>query len=283
MCATQLWIEVSPDGLLQLAKGSMHAVVGPLLKKEFVGALNSFKTWEAFPDVKSNAFGFDTDPDDPMRVWFFYKTSGTMQNDWSMGGTQLKATGKPIRNGVEAASYIWTPDRKIKCALLSSSTTPVVRNYEKKVEHCLSASALLSLTFCFAKCTIALHASKVHAHAPCATRTGFATFTYADSRSGTSPALRRFVMCRYMSVGYCVDRINSSTPNGSMDVAVAGLLRAADAETIWKAISNPTFNWVQDVFRKLTGKPPRGTPWEDLPEWFKEIPDSKLKGYEGYK
>ncbi len=28
----------------------------------------------------------------------------------------LKPTGAAIRNGTEAASVIWTPDRKIKCA-----------------------------------------------------------------------------------------------------------------------------------------------------------------------
>ena len=51
-----------------------------------------------------------------MRVWFFTRSTGIMTNDWEMMGTTLKATNKPIQNGVEALSMIWTPERKIKCA-----------------------------------------------------------------------------------------------------------------------------------------------------------------------
>lgn len=85
-----------------------------------------------------------------------------------------------------------------------------------------------------------------------------------------------------MSVGYCCDRINSSTPNGTMDVAVKGLLRAANAEYVWKIVTNPVVIWAQNTMRKLKGEPPRRTPWEDLPEWFKELPDSKLTQGKGY-
>jgi hypothetical protein len=42
-----------------------HAVVGPLLKKEYIEAINSFEVWKAFPDYKANPFGFACDPE----VW----------------------------------------------------------------------------------------------------------------------------------------------------------------------------------------------------------------------
>ena len=40
-----------------------------------------------------------------------------MQKDWNMAGMTINATNNPIQNGTEAHSMIWTPDKKIKCAL----------------------------------------------------------------------------------------------------------------------------------------------------------------------
>ena len=91
-------------------------MVGPLLKKQYIEAINGFQVWKAFPDYDMGAFGFSVDPCDPMRVWFFSRSTGTMTNDWQMIGTTLKATNKPIQNGIEALSMIWTPERKVKCA-----------------------------------------------------------------------------------------------------------------------------------------------------------------------
>ena len=80
-----------------------------------------------------------------------------------------------------------------------------------------------------------------------------------------------------MSVGYCADRINSNTPNGTMKVAVAGLLRTADSETTWKLLQSPVGKWFQWIANLVQGKRgPGETPWADLPEWFKQLPDSKL-------
>ena len=50
-------------------------VVGPLSKAEFCKAFGSFQTEKAFPlddgDSSSNYFGFNIDPIEPNRVWFF--------------------------------------------------------------------------------------------------------------------------------------------------------------------------------------------------------------------
>lgn len=93
---------------------------------------------------------------------------------------------------------------------------------------------------------------------------------------------RIVAVCRYLSVGYCVDRINSNTPNGTMKVAVAGILRATGQGQLWGVISNPVFIWFQSLARKLKGEPPVHTPFEDLPEWWKKLPDSNLRGAENY-
>lgn len=54
---------------------------------------------------------------DPYRVWFFTQTTGTHTRPLRPGTPGTRSSGERIRNGTEAASVIWTPDRKIKCAL----------------------------------------------------------------------------------------------------------------------------------------------------------------------
>ena len=53
------------------------AVVGPLGREEYLGALGSFKLEEAFPDINPNYYGFFVDPFDPHRVWFTSRSTGT--------------------------------------------------------------------------------------------------------------------------------------------------------------------------------------------------------------
>ncbi|CAD7946304.1 unnamed protein product [Amoebophrya sp. A25] len=46
-------------------------VVGPLSKREFVEAFSSFQVRNTFPQLRGNFFGFQVDPLEPDRVWFF--------------------------------------------------------------------------------------------------------------------------------------------------------------------------------------------------------------------
>jgi len=52
------------------------AVVGPIPKEEYLDALGSFKLEESF-DIKHNYFGFNVDPLQNNRVWFFDKQVST--------------------------------------------------------------------------------------------------------------------------------------------------------------------------------------------------------------
>ena len=68
-----------------------------------------------------------------------------------------------------------------------------------------------------------------------------------------------------------------------MKVAVAGLFRAIGQEKVWDVLTLPVVAWIREQVKKLKGEPSDIVPWEDLPEWFKELPDSKLRGPEGLK
>lgn len=67
-----------------------------------------------------------------------------------------------------------------------------------------------------------------------------------------------------------------------MKVAVVGLLRAANAINVWKIVTHPIVVWITRLIRKLQGKPSPTTKFEDLPSWWKEVPDGKLRGAENY-
>jgi hypothetical protein len=67
------------------------AVVGPIGRDEYLGALGSFSLEEAF-DITPNFFGLTVDPLQPNRVWFFNRVNGIHTGEF-MGA---KASGKEI-------------------------------------------------------------------------------------------------------------------------------------------------------------------------------------------
>lgn len=67
------------------------AVVGPIGRKEYLGALGSFSLEDSF-DITPNFFGLTVDPIQPNRVWFFNRVKGIHINDFR----GAPASGKEI-------------------------------------------------------------------------------------------------------------------------------------------------------------------------------------------
>ena len=59
-------------------------VIGPLNKADYQEVLNYFSIYKAFPDISPNCFGYTQDPDNPYRVWFMVRATGTYQ--YRLGG-----------------------------------------------------------------------------------------------------------------------------------------------------------------------------------------------------
>jgi hypothetical protein len=91
-------------------------VVGPLNKKDYLFTLGSFKIYEAFPDIKANAWGFSIDPENPNKVWFMVRNSGTFKNDLTLvpNVQSIKANGKEVKGCPETHSLLFDDDMKIK-------------------------------------------------------------------------------------------------------------------------------------------------------------------------
>jgi len=75
-------------------------VVGPLSKAEFCKAFGSFQTEKAFPlddgDSSSNYFGFNVDPTEPNRVWFFSRAKFVHKGVLQFGKMKIEPSYKTI-------------------------------------------------------------------------------------------------------------------------------------------------------------------------------------------
>ncbi|KAK3256408.1 hypothetical protein CYMTET_34456 [Cymbomonas tetramitiformis] len=89
-------------------------VIGPLCKKDYLHTLSVNKVYEAFPDLKSGAFGYTVDPAEPKRVWLFTRYSGTNTGDIHLGPLTLPATSKVISGGAEVNSVLFDEHDKVK-------------------------------------------------------------------------------------------------------------------------------------------------------------------------
>lgn len=85
------------------------AVVGPIGKEEYLGALGSFKLEDAF-DISPNFFGMSVDPLQPNRVWFFNRVKGIHKGTF-MGA---EPTGKEIVYPPQIQHMDFNADGKLK-------------------------------------------------------------------------------------------------------------------------------------------------------------------------
>ena len=80
-------------------------VIGPLSKDDYLSTLGTFAIYKAFPDINPNAFGFSVDPQDPQRVWFLVRNTGTNSGPLGLGlGLEWPASGNTAQGATETFS-----------------------------------------------------------------------------------------------------------------------------------------------------------------------------------
>jgi len=85
------------------------AVVGPLPKDEYLGALGSFKLEDSF-DITMNLFGFNVDPMQSNRVWFFQRQTAKHVKDFA----GVEASGKELVLPPQVFHLDFNEDGKVK-------------------------------------------------------------------------------------------------------------------------------------------------------------------------
>jgi hypothetical protein len=85
------------------------AVVGPIPKDEYLDALKSFSLDDSF-DIQQNYYGFNVDPMQTNRVWFFTRQIATHVNDF----VGVKPTGKEITMPPQLMHMDFNEDGQVK-------------------------------------------------------------------------------------------------------------------------------------------------------------------------
>jgi hypothetical protein len=91
----------------------MGPVVGPLNVQDYLGTLDVFKVYEAFPDVVVDAAPFTQDPGEPDRYWSVIRVKGTHTGDLNVGSATIKATGRSMIVGPQAVSVTFDANDKV--------------------------------------------------------------------------------------------------------------------------------------------------------------------------
>lgn len=94
-------------------------VIGPLNKDDYREVLEYFSIYKAFPDVDPNCFGYTIDPEDPLRVWYLVRATGTYQHP--IGGP-LGNVVKPNNEAYRGSPETWslTFDENLKARLMTA-------------------------------------------------------------------------------------------------------------------------------------------------------------------
>lgn len=87
------------------------AVVGPLTKGPYLGALRNFKLEDAFPDNNAQFHGWRVDPFQHNRVWFNVRPVATHTGETPFFG---KPTGKRLELPPQSYSMIFTEAGKVR-------------------------------------------------------------------------------------------------------------------------------------------------------------------------
>jgi hypothetical protein len=92
-------------------------IVGPLNKEDYFKVMNTFQIYKAIPDINPNTFGYSIDPNDPNRVWFFVRNTGTFTGEQGLQlgyGLSIPPNGKSIDGGIETFSIMFDEHKKVK-------------------------------------------------------------------------------------------------------------------------------------------------------------------------
>jgi len=88
--------------------------IGPLNKADYLSTMNTFRIYEALPDIDPNAFGYSIDPKNPRRVWFIVRNTGTFTGSLDLGITKINGEGQRLDGAPETFSITFDEDRRIK-------------------------------------------------------------------------------------------------------------------------------------------------------------------------
>jgi len=91
------------------------SLVGPLNKKDYLGTMEAFSIHKSIPDINANSWGYSIDPEDPNRVWFMVRNTGTFSGDPMLPDlANIQPNGKELKGCPETFSVLYDDEEKVK-------------------------------------------------------------------------------------------------------------------------------------------------------------------------
>lgn len=88
-------------------------VIGPINRSDLAKSQKGLGIRAAFPDLTLDTFGFNVDPENPYRCFYFQRWRGTHSGDLDSFGTIYPATGTEMETPVSVFSIVFNPEEKI--------------------------------------------------------------------------------------------------------------------------------------------------------------------------
>jgi len=88
-------------------------VIGPIGRKDLSGSQNGLGLFEAYPNVKIDSFGFNIDPENNYRCFYFQRWRAVMEGDLDAYGDVYPATNQEAEMPVSVFNVVWNPEGKI--------------------------------------------------------------------------------------------------------------------------------------------------------------------------
>jgi len=91
------------------------SLVGPLNKKDYLGTMKAFSIHKSIPDINANSWGYSIDPEDPNRVWFMVRNTGTFSGDPMLPDlANIQPNGQELQGCPETFSVLYDEEEKVK-------------------------------------------------------------------------------------------------------------------------------------------------------------------------
>lgn len=89
--------------------------IGPLNKQDYLDTMDAFRIYEAIPDINPNAWGYSIDPNNPNRVWFMVRNTGTFNGKALLPNSlNVQPNGEEIKGCPETFSILYDEEQKLK-------------------------------------------------------------------------------------------------------------------------------------------------------------------------
>ena len=98
------------------------SIVGPITGTDVAETQKGFNLLGAYPDIDRGVYGYTADPQNPFRVFWFERWTGTMTGPIKIGSLiTLPPTQQKVETPIHVTSVVFNPEGEVPCHLAARS------------------------------------------------------------------------------------------------------------------------------------------------------------------